>query len=126
MAVPQLAILDATFEIFGSESHQYQFKPWQGYFILFLQQFLRIFLRKIRIETSSKLRTIVFALTLNPSPIYGRGTLKFWLPFSHIWEKGLGDEGKSFGKGLNYRFQYRRGFATNLTLKNAHFVRISP
>jgi hypothetical protein len=30
------------------------------------------------------LRTIVFALTLNPSPIYGRGTLKFWLLFSHI------------------------------------------
>jgi hypothetical protein len=53
-------------------------------------------LRKIRIETSSKLRTVVFALTLNPSPKDGRGTLKFWLPFSHIWEKGLGDEGKSF------------------------------
>jgi hypothetical protein len=41
------------------------------------------------------LRTVVFALTLNPSPKDGRGTLKFWLLFSQIWEKGLGDEGKS-------------------------------
>jgi len=55
------------------------------------------------------LRTVVFALTLNPSPIYGRGSLKFWLPFSQIWEKGLGDEGKSFSSVKNYRFQDRRG-----------------
>jgi len=55
------------------------------------------------------LRTVVFALTLNPSPISGRGTLKFWLPFSQIWEKGLGDEGKSFLSPKNYRFQDRRG-----------------
>jgi hypothetical protein len=55
------------------------------------------------------LRTVVFALTLNPSPRHGRGTLKFWLPFSHIWEKGLGDEGKSFSSGKNYRFQDRYG-----------------
>ncbi len=35
------------------------------------------------------------ALTLNPSPNIGRGTLKVLnlLPFSHNWEKGLGDEG---------------------------------
>ncbi|MHC5672395.1 hypothetical protein, partial [Nostoc sp.] len=44
-----------------------------------------------------------------PSPRYGRGTLKFWLPFSQIWEKGLGDEGKSFSLLKNYRFQDRRG-----------------
>jgi hypothetical protein len=42
----------------------------------------------------------------------GRGTLKFWLPFSHIWEKGLGDEGKFFSSGKNYRFQDRYGLST--------------
>ncbi|QFS44694.1 hypothetical protein GXM_02169 [Nostoc sphaeroides CCNUC1] len=34
--------------------------------------------------------------------------MKFWLPFSQIWEKGLGDEGKSFSLPKNYRFQDRR------------------
>jgi hypothetical protein len=55
------------------------------------------------------LRNVVFALTLNPSPIFGRGILKVSLPFSHIWEKGLGDEGKSFSSEKNYTFQDRRG-----------------
>ncbi|WP_375468075.1 hypothetical protein [uncultured Nostoc sp.] len=50
------------------------------------------------------MRTVVFALTLNPSPKFGRGT-SFRLPFSQIWEKGLGDEGFFFSYAKNYSFQ---------------------
>jgi hypothetical protein len=38
----------------------------------------------------------------------GRGTT--WrLPFTQIWEKGLGDEGFFFSYGKNYSFQDGRG-----------------
>jgi len=49
------------------------------------------------------LRTVVFALTLNPSPYKGRGT-SFRLPFSQIWEKGLGDEGLFLFIGKELQF----------------------
>ncbi|QFS42676.1 hypothetical protein GXM_00149 [Nostoc sphaeroides CCNUC1] len=40
--------------------------------------------------------TAVFALTLNPSPISLRGTLKFWLPESQIWGIGWGMRANPF------------------------------
>jgi hypothetical protein len=46
----------------------------------------------------------------------GRGTT-LRLPFSQIWEKGLGDEGFFFSYGKNYSFQDGRGLIEKMYVK---------
>ncbi len=54
------------------------------------------------------LRTVVFALTLNPSPYLGEGLIS-GSPSPKEREKGLGDEGFFFSYRKNYSFQGGRG-----------------
>jgi hypothetical protein len=53
------------------------------------------------------LRTIVFALTLNPSPFLEEGLLS-GSPSPNLTE-GAGDEGFFFSSAKNYSFQDGRG-----------------
>ncbi|MEH2396315.1 hypothetical protein [Nostoc sp.] len=57
------------------------------------------------------LRTVVFALTLNPSPKQGERDF-FPAPLLPNLGEGAGDEGFFFAYGKNYSFQGGRGLYT--------------
>ena len=58
------------------------------------------------------LRTVVFALTLNPSPYLGEGLL-FGSPSLNIGRRGWGMRVFFFSYGKNNSFQDGRGLAKN-------------